>query len=198
MIARRIDLLKYWPELLQQLTELKEIAKGENPEIVELWENLDRALNNQFVLSSTIKGIERLEKILGIVANPQRDTLDFRKKRIINRYTTIPPFTIRYLQEKLDFLVGERKAIASIDIENFILSVEIAIQEASLFKEVERTVYMMKPANIVYNQETSINEMISLEEGIIKNTLDRQTRLGTTWSLGRTPFGEKQETVVVK
>lgn len=198
MIARRIDLLKYWPELLQQLTELKEIAKGENPEIVELWENLDRALNNQFVLSSTIEGIERLEKILGIVANPQRDTLDFRKKRIINRYTTIPPFTIRYLQEKLDFLVGEGKAIASVDIENFILSVEIAIQEASLFKEVERTVYMMKPANIVYNQETSINEMISLEEGIIKNTLDRQTRLGTTWSLGRTPFGEKQETVVVK
>ena len=47
------------------------------------------------------------ENMLNIIANPQSDSIQFRRERIINRLSTAPPFTIRELRNKLDQLLGE-------------------------------------------------------------------------------------------
>ena len=192
----RID--KYWQDLFLRIVDFVEMSETETEELEIAQFAKDKFFHDQFVLTSSLEAVKRREKMLGIQADPTTETLDFRKKRIINRYSTNPPFTIRYLQERLDFLVGEGKATASVDVHNFLLIVEAAIQDASIFKEVERTIYATKPANIIYKQETSNNETIALVEHISMSILDRKLKLGNTWRLGVTPFAELQNEVIIK
>ncbi|WP_018306451.1 putative phage tail protein [Desulfitobacterium hafniense] len=189
---------EYWPQLFDNILDFQLLADAVDTEIQSLGETVDQQLADQFVLTSGYEAVKRRERMLGIQADPTNETLDFRKKRIINRYSTKPPFTIRYLQDRLDFLVGEEKAIVSADGQDFLLFVETAIENAALFKEVERTIKTIKPANLIYNQQTALGDHISLEEHIRFRTLERQTRLGSTWRVGMTPFAVADLEVSVK
>ncbi|MDT2303114.1 DUF2313 domain-containing protein [Paenibacillus larvae] len=144
------------PDYYRDIREFEELMKtlGEEARLLEI--EKERLLNNQFVLSSDEGAIKRRETELGIQSDPKQESLDFRKKRIINRYSTKPPFTIRYLQERLDYLIGRGRANASVDPQDFVLKVRTKINDASVFREVEHTVHSIKPANLVYHQETSL------------------------------------------
>ncbi|HHY27701.1 MAG TPA: DUF2313 domain-containing protein [Desulfitobacterium dehalogenans] len=189
---------EYWPKLFDSILDFQILADTVDTEIQCLDGARDQQLADQFVLTSGYEAIKRRERMLGIQADPTTETLDFRKKRIINRYSTKPPFTIRYLQDRLDFLVGEEKATVSVDVQDFFLFVETAIEDAALFKEVERTIKTIKPANLIYNQQTALGDHISLEEHIGFRTLERQARLGITWRLGITPFAVAGPEVIIK
>lgn len=189
---------EYWPQLFDNILEFQLLADTVDAEIQFLDKKINQQFADQFVLTSGYEAIKRRERMLGIQADPTTETLDFRKKRIINRYSTKPPFTILYLQDRLNFLVGEEKARVSADGQDFFLFVETAIENAALFKEVERTIKTIKPANLIYNQQTALDDHISLEEHIRFRTLERQTRLGSTWRVGMTPFAVADLEVSVK
>ncbi|WP_206108572.1 putative phage tail protein [Paenibacillus thiaminolyticus] len=53
---------------------------------------MNRLLDDQFVLTSSVDGIKRREKMLGIQADSSLETIEFRRQRIINRYQMKPPF----------------------------------------------------------------------------------------------------------
>lgn len=191
-------LLEYLPEMYHDIIDFVDLTNTEETELLSLEEAIGQLFDNQFVLSSNEDGVKLRERMLGIQADPNTETLDFRKVRIINRYSTKPPFTIRYLQERLDFLVGPGRTITSVDAQNFILTVTTSIENAALFKEVERTIAVTKPANMVYQQNTALTEIIALEEHISSRALTRMTRLGTTWRLGVTPFAVAGPEVILK
>ncbi|MCY7518803.1 putative phage tail protein [Paenibacillus larvae] len=185
------------PDYYRDIREFEELMKtlGEEARLLEI--EKERLLNNQFVLSSDEGAIKRRETELGIQSDPNQESLDFRKKRIINRYSTKPPFTIRYLQERLDYLIGRGRANASVDPQDFVLKVRTKINDASVFREVEHTVHSIKPANLVYHQETSLQDGIGIGEHIYMTPIRRLTKLGS-WKVGRTPFAERGKEVLVK
>ena len=191
-------ILKYWPDIYHEIDDFVELAKAETAEVEDLEKAIQQLFDDQFVMTSSIQGIERREKMLGIQADPSTESLDFRRKRILNRYQTKPPFTIRWLQQQLDQLVGKGLVIVDVDVQNFILYVKAKIDDAAVFKEVNHTVLTVKPANLIYNQQTEINEGITLQENIFKSTLHRMTGLSTTWQLGITPFAVRGEEVKIK
>ncbi|MNP39251.1 hypothetical protein D3C76_1328190 [compost metagenome] len=191
-------LLEYLPELYHDVFDFKEFTETESTELLGLQQVMDQLLDDRFVDTASEQAIKRRESMLGIQADPTTETLDFRRKRLVNRYSTKPPFTFRYLQQRLDYLVGSRRAIASVYELNFILTVTMGIDDAALFREVQLTIHSMIPANLVYLQRTSIMDRISLREGIRSKTLTRQTRLSTNWRLGSTPFSVIEPEVVVK
>lgn len=191
-------LLTYLPELYHDIIDFVELTDTEEAEFISTEQAIQQLFDNQFVMSSNERAVRRRERMLGIQADPTKETLDFRKKRIVNRYSTKPPFTLRYLQERLDFLVGAGRAIISVDPQAFILKVTAGIEDAALFKEVEHTIKSIKPANMVYQQETALEDRIVLQEHISLRRLTRMTRLSTTWRLGVTPFAEASEEVIVK
>ena len=189
---------EYWPEYYESILEFLELSGTEDAELGDLEQSINRLFDDQFVLTAGYEAVKRREKMLGIQADSATETLDFRRKRIINRYSTKPPFTLRYLQERLDFLVGKDKAVTSVDAQNFILFVRTAIEDALLFKEVERTVKTIKPANLVYNQLTALGGEIAMEEHIKRRELERKPRFSTTWRLGTTPYAVAGPEVIVK
>ncbi|MGG4449662.1 putative phage tail protein [Brevibacillus porteri] len=196
MSADRI--LKYWPEIYWEIDDFVALAPAESSEVEYLDKAVNQLFDDQFVMTSSPQAIERREKMLKIQADPSTESLDFRKKRILNRYQTKPPFTIRWLQRQLNELVGAGLVIVDVDVQNFTLYVRAAIEDAAVFKEVNHTVLTVKPANLIYNQQTQIDEGITLQENIYKSYLDRKTGLSTTWRLGISPFAVRGEEVQVK
>lgn len=191
-------LMTYLPKMYQDIIDFVEITKTEDAEIQNLEEAMELLFSNQFVMTADETSIKRREDILLIKADPSTESMDFRRKRIINRYSTKPPFSRRYLQERLDFLIGKGRAITAVDYSNYTLTVTLSIEDALIFKEVQYTIQNIKPANIVYIQRTSIKDTIEFSESIKTKAMIRQTRLSTTWKLGRTPFVTFGEEVVIK
>lgn len=191
-------ILDYWITDLHKIRDFRELAKTEDIELQLLEGAINQLFDDQFVMTSGPDAIKRREKMLGIQADPTTESLEFRRKRILNRYQTKPPFTIRYLQQQLDFLVGKDRAVAEVDVQNFILTITAAIDNAQIFKEVQHTVEIIKPANLTYQHETAVYDDINLEEHISKREMTRKTRLGTTWRLGVVPFADLGSEVVIK
>jgi len=191
-------LLSYLPEELYDVREFEEIANASEPECDLLANAVQQLLDDQFVETSSESGIARREKMLGIQADKRVESLEFRRQRIINRLSTKPPFTERFLQQRLDQLVGPGVAKVVVDVQNFHLYVTAKIDDAPVFKEVVHTVQQVKPANMVYQQQTALHDAIQLAERISKAVLTRMTKLSTTWKLGVTPFAVRGEEEQIK
>jgi uncharacterized protein YmfQ (DUF2313 family) len=191
-------IMPYLPEYYGEILDFVEIANTEDIELDNMETSVQQLFDDQFVLTSSLQAIKRREKMLGIQADPTTETLEFRKQRILNRYQTKPPFTIRWLQEQLDRLVGLGMTVVSVDVENFILYVTTNIENASVFKEVQHTVQTVKPANLVYQQNTSLNDVIGLEEHISKQVITWNYKLDGSWKLGEKPFSTLGPEVQIK
>ncbi|GAB2558132.1 putative phage tail protein [Gracilibacillus alcaliphilus] len=190
-------LLERLPDLLHNLREIKDLTETEVEEFDRLAQSIDQTLDDQFIETATLKAIERREHMLNIIADPSTETLENRRIRILNRYQTKPPFTVRYLQQQLDMLLGVARSNVTVNPEAYILTVTTSIDDAFLFREMEYTINTVKPANMLYQQETSIMERIVIRESAKKQVLTRNTKLGTTWKLGRTPWADRGEEVVI-
>ncbi|NBJ68920.1 MULTISPECIES: putative phage tail protein [Clostridia] len=190
-------LLSRLPDLLHGIREFQALTETEKFEFNQLAENIDKTLDDQFIETATLKAIERREKMLNIIADPSTESLENRRIRILNRYQTKPPFTKRYLQQQLDTLLGVGRSHVTVNPEEFILTVTTSIDDAFLFREMEYTINTVKPANILYQQETSIIELLLIKETGKKQVLTRNTRLGTTWKLGSTPWADRENEVVI-
>ncbi|WP_145333359.1 putative phage tail protein [Paenibacillus xylanexedens] len=181
-------LLDYLPEVLREIDDFKALTDAEVPEMDALSDAIQNYMDDQFVMTASVNGIRRREKILKIQADPSTEPLEFRRRRIINRQSTKPPFTIRWLQEQLDRLIGPGMAVVSVDVQQFILYVTTNIENANLFKEVQYTVRSVKPANLVYQQNTSLNHRIGIEHTTKKRNVSWNYKLDGSWKLGEKPF----------
>ncbi|MCM3131911.1 YmfQ family protein [Paenibacillus polysaccharolyticus] len=181
-------LLDYLPEVLREIDDFKALTDAEVPELDALSDAIQNYMDDQFVMTASVNGIRRREKILKIQADPSTEPLEFRRRRIINRQSTKPPFTIRWLQEQLDRLIGPGMAVVSVDVQQFILYVTTNIENANLFKEVQYTVRSVKPANLVYQQNTSLNHRIGIEHTTKKRNVAWNYKLDGSWKLGEKPF----------
>lgn len=59
-------LIDYYPKVIRQIQEMKEICKAEQPEFNNINVQADRLLANMFITTADYHGIERLEKEFGI------------------------------------------------------------------------------------------------------------------------------------
>lgn len=191
-------LLEYLPDIFHDVVDFVELTETGTQEVISAEQAVVTLFNDQFVTGASEQAIRRQEKLLGIQADPTTETLEFRRKRLINRYSTKPPFTKRYLQQRLDYLVGAGLTIVSVDPQSFILTVTTNIDNAALFKEVERTVKVTKPANMLYQQQTSLQDTIELKERIKARAVTWNYRLDGSWQLGEKPFADLGMEVVYK
>ncbi|KZS45692.1 phage portal protein [Paenibacillus glucanolyticus] len=181
-------ILIHLPDFFGEIEDFVELDETETIELDLLQGAVDQLFNDQFVDTSGLQAIKRREQMLGIQADPATETLDFRRRRILNRYQTKPPFTIRYLQQQLDMLVGPGMTIVSRDPEKRLLTVTANIDNASVFREVLHTIETIKPANMVYQQNTALEGGIELKSHLKMKEMIWNYKLDGTWKLGEKPF----------
>lgn len=156
------------------------------------------AIDNQYVLTSNIHGIEVHESSLSIVADPITESLEFRRDRIMNRLSMTPPFTMRFLKKKLNEIIGKGKWTARLDPAKYTLYIESAATTQEWLHEIMITMTKIKPANIVFMNTPLLSADVTACEKIEKLRINYNYRLGTIWNLGQKPFAEYENLGVIK
>lgn len=192
------DLLRYLPPWFRRILDFQEICKTESAQMEALAAAINAVADNFFFQTMDEGAVSTWEKIFGIVPNPQTETLDFRRERVLNRVSMQPPFTLGFLYQKLDQIIGKGKYEIHVDYPNYTLYILSSAENQSYATEVSYTVGRIKPAHIVFINQPFVGSQIALGETVALSALVWQYRLGS-WGLGLTPFvlTEDQEVIVV-
>ena len=119
-----IDITRFFPILYHNIKEFKEIIGTENADFNDADSELQDCVDNQFIMTSNEYGVDYRERLLGILADPETETLDFRRMRLINRISIQPPFTTIFLRERLDDIIGVGEYVLTIDYEDYTIYIE--------------------------------------------------------------------------
>jgi hypothetical protein len=156
-------ILKHLPAYYPEILDFVKLASTESTELDTLQGAVDQLFNDQFVMTAGIQAM-------------------------LNRYQTRPPFTIKYLQQQLDLIAGSGMAVADVDVQRFLLTITTNVDNASVFREISRTVETIKPANLIYQQNTTLVNRIVVRERISKSVVTWNYKLNGSWELGQKPF----------
>lgn len=163
------------------------------------WADFDLLKNNQFVVLADAGGIANYEKMLGIVADPGLEDLEFRRQRVINRMSMQPPFTFRFLKNRLDALIGAGRWEAYIDFDSYTLYVESAAANQNWYNELHITIGKVKPANIVFINIPLYVSGVGLNTTVTASEVQWNYRAGTTaFASDETPLASMNDIGVIK
>lgn len=143
-------LLDYLPPFVQKFKEMAAIMETEQPEFELAWQNAENTLADQFVITATINGIKRWEKIYGIVPKAT-DTLDERRFVILSKMNEQPPYTMAALENVLNALCGEDGYTLYMNYDAYELTVKLAVNNEKNFTAVVDLLDRLLPANIIRN-----------------------------------------------
>ena len=190
------DLLRYLPYWFRRILDFQEICKTESAQMEALAAAINAVADNFFFQTMDEGAVSTWEKIFGIVPNPQTETLDFRRQRVLNRVSMQPPFTLGFLYQKLDQIIGKGKYEIHVDYPNYTLYILSSAENQSYATEVSYTVGRIKPAHIVFINQPFVANKLTLGETVALSALVWQYRLGS-WGLGLTPFVLTEDKEVV-
>lgn len=180
-----IDYLPYW---FRDILEYQEICETESEQLAALADEMHAVADNFFFQTMDESAVNMWEQVLGIVPNPQTEDLDFRRFRVLNRLTTKPPFTLGFLYQKLDELIGKGLWTVTVDYPNYTLYIESSSANQNYFTEVTYTINKIKPAHIVFVNKPLTITGITVDESVELTDLQWNYILDGTWLLGEKPF----------
>ena len=179
---------RYFPRYYEGILETDELIKVEN----DIWNNLylllNKAKNNQFIAYADEDGIYAYEQLFQIVADPETETLEERRFRLLNRIQTLSYYTMVYLRQKLNSLFGENNYEVEMDYLNYTLYVKSNASNSFIYKESIATINKIKPANIVFINVPFIPTTIEVGEEIYQQKWWWNYILGGKWRVGQKPF----------
>lgn len=186
MIQIDTGLLELLPEFYREVKDYQQIMGTEEDELEQLAEFVNEVHDNFFLQTIDESMAADWEALLGI-ANSGDATIEFRRARILNRISMKPPFTLPFLYQKLDELIGPGKWTVAVDYAEYELRVETAAESQDFATEVAYTINHIKPAHIVYISVPLLTGDLFLNETISAAGIRYNYKLGT-WKLGTSTF----------
>lgn len=184
----------YYKEVLEA-QEIKKV-QGYFKELLET--EFEKLRKNQYLITADGAGIAQAEQDFEIIPDLENEDLEARRKRVILRNSTKPPYTFRYLKSRLDEIFGAGNYELKRDIAARSIRVETAVENAFLFTEISLMINKLKPANMIYLNSPFLVHEIGVAEEIWTARLVYNYRLGTTWILGQSPFFSEANEEIVK
>nr|WP_308742111.1 putative phage tail protein [uncultured Anaerocolumna sp.] len=160
-MIRKVNLIEYLPQIVQDYREIKEVMTTENPEFQLVEDESEILMNNQFVETANERGIKRFEDMLGIKALDD-DTLENRKFKVLSVWNNAIPYSIRALKQKLAVLCGEDGYSLNIEYSNYKITVRVSLISKKNFSQVEKMLNEVVPCNMIidvnllYNQHETL------------------------------------------
>ena len=191
------ELCRQLPPWYREILDYQQLCQTETAQFEALAQEITGVAENFFFQTMGLDGIEMWEQIFHIVPNPQTEDVEFRRYRVLNRITTKPPYTLGFLYQKLDELIGPGLWEVTVDYPNYTLYIESSAQNQNYAQEVAFTINRIKPAHIVYVNTPFIQSGLLLSEQIERLIRTYNYKLGS-WALGQLPFATDGENEVVK
>lgn len=191
------ELLPLLPPWYREILDYQEICKSEEAQLEALARTIHAVADNFFFQTMEESAVAQWEEVLRIVPNPQTEGLAFRRARLLNRVSSRPPFTLGFLYQKLDELIGPGEWQVRVDYPSYTLYVESSAQNQSYATEVAFTINQIKPAHVVFVNTPYLQAGVLLSESIKLSQRTFHYNLGS-WGLGVLPFATEQEQGVIK
>lgn len=181
------QLLQYLPPWYREILDYQEMYKAAQAQFDALAAEIIGVADNFFFQTMGADAVEQWEEIFRILPDTNRETLEFRRARVLNRISMHPPFTLGFLYQKLDELIGPGEWQVRVDYPNYTLYIESSAQNQNWAYEVALTINKIKPAHIVFVNTPYLSDGLLLSETIGLSKLVYRYRLGS-WGLGVDPF----------
>ena len=182
----------------KDVVEAREIKKMQSYFKGILETELEKLRKNQYLLTADEAGVAQVEQDFEIIPDLENEDLEARRKRVILRNSTKPPYTFRYLKSRLDDIFGIGNYEFKRDVAARSITVETAVKNAFLFTEISLMINKLKPANMIYVNSPFLVHEIGVAEEIWAAKLVYNYRLGTTWILGQSPFFSEVNEEIIK
>lgn len=152
-------LIELYPDHLAKYREFKAITATEQVELDLILSQVRQALENQFVESCNEEAIEKYEQIYSVdpIAGA---TLDERKFNVMARLTESTPYTERSLADMLTSLCGADGFSLGVDVENFMVTVKVALTKKNNLISVKNLLKKTVPCNIIWDADLMYNQYL--------------------------------------
>ena len=185
------------PSIYEGVVEMDDIINSEEQLMEIARKETFSAFANTFVLTADETGITMFENMLNILSDASTEDLEFRRERVLNRMAMSPPFTFRFLKQRLDEIIGAGAYTAYIDFNNYTMYIESSAVNQNWYYEIEFTINRIKPCNMVFTNVPYTSKSINISEEISYAELKWLYRLGS-WKLGKSSFATQQGGGVIK
>lgn len=152
-----MELIKYWPEILQNLYEFKQIANAEQPEFTQAAEDIENATNDFFIVTLSEDGCDRWESILGLT-HSDGQTLDERREQIKIKFMSRLPYTYKVLLQYLASITDDYSV--NLDNESYELFVSVKLSGYSQKTAMLAALAAMIPANLLLLAQCKFTETV--------------------------------------
>lgn len=190
-------LLALLPPWYREVLDYQELCRTETAQFEALADEIIGVADNFFFQTMDEGAVSMWEQVFQIVPNPSTESLDFRRARVLNRITTRPPYTLGFLYQKLDELIGPGEWTVTVDYPNYTLYIESAAQNQNYATELAFTINRIKPAHIVWVNSPFVRTGLLLSETISSAQRTYNYKLGS-WELGLLPFATDGPEGVIK
>lgn len=194
-----VDLKQYLPIAYEGIVESETQQDSLSIEIDKMNNTYEQALMDQFVQFASLKVLPYYENIFNIVANPETESVQFRRERILSRMKMLtPPYTYYYLRTMLDGFFGKDRYKLYIDNNNFIIALESSASDSLWYHEIQVSITAVKPCNMIFINMPRLSTNLTVNEQISHSRIIYNYKLDGTWLLGLKPFITQEEDIVDK
>ena len=186
------------PPWYREVLDYQQMCQTIGAQFALLAEEINRVADNFFLQTMDLETVQMWENIFRIVPNPATESLQFRRDRIINRISMRPPFTLRFLYQKLDELIGPGLWNVTVDYPNYALYIESNVDGQGYSQELIYTINHIKPAHITFINSPVAMSGIVLSERVSEISYTWNYVLNGQWLLGQEPFADEEEVQVIK
>lgn len=181
-LEREVKVQRYYPNVIANADEFKQLAILENEEFKSIWEVLFKWFKNRFVSEADLEGVRRWEQMLKIIPSKEA-TLEDRKQFILRRINTILPYTIRRLQQILNAVYGDDFAVVSTN-KKYELWVDIDNRIILKTPSMRTLLRAIIPVNLIIKILQELNaDLFLYAGGIVSNVNTIQITMGKEFTI---------------
>lgn len=181
-LEREVKVQRYYPNVIANADEFKQLAILESEEFKSIWEVLFKWFKNRFVSEADLEGVRRWEQMLKIIPSKEA-TLEDRKQFILRRINTILPYTIRRLQQILNVVYGDDFAVVSTN-KKYELWVDIDNRIILKTPSMRTLLRAIIPANLIIKILQELNaDLFLYAGGIVSNVNTIQITMGKEFTI---------------
>lgn len=142
-----MKLIEYLPKFMQDIREFKELFSSEDIEIEKLNAAIEKITDEVIVKRAQDYGLERYEKIYNTVNTSSN--LETRRLNILSKMNNRTPFTIKWLQSKLNEMVGKENYTLEINYNSYTLTIRFDAFYSEATEIFKKDLKKQIPANIL-------------------------------------------------
>ena len=178
----------YVPQVYAGFKEMEQIMRAHDDSIDVAEAALNELIDNQWLSTAKESGVSAYERVLGIVPDLDTEDLEFRRSRLINRFSSRIPFTLPALKRRLDAIIGVDKYSINVDHNNYTIYLESSSVNQIWYTETMLTISGMKPCNMVFINKPLLKSGVTMSHEISCAAWLANYTLGEGFKLGMAPF----------